>query len=664
MKTIICNSNTLKHVKIIIRRYATVCRISSVLVLAAMCTSSCNYLDIVPDNISTVDHAFRSRNEAEGFLYGCFSFLPNFAEAADNPALLGGDEVWYIDPVNGISPRLWYIARGNQGTNAPLADYWASTQNGYNLNGGKAIFTALSDCNIFLENIHKPFDLDESERVRWIAEIKFLKAYLHFWLFRMYGPIPLIKENIPVSEKGEAVMRRRESIDEIVEYIVSLLDEAHENLPPVIELQITEAGRPTQAIALALKAQVLTYAASPLFNGTATEPPPFSLIDNRGINLFPQTYSPEKWQRAAEAMKTAIDFAHENGYKLYDFREVNPVLASSLSDSTINSMQVRGAATERINNPEIMWGDYNSNTDALQYACFQRMMGGNSFSQRTSWAPPLHIVEQFYTDNGVPIEEDKDWAGRDPMELRMATNDDRLYIKPAQQTLQLHFNREPRFYASITFEHGRFFGNGRVTDGTSSTSLWYTTRPGGQIEMRSSTGYLCKKLLSYMTAATNGDATPATSRYPFPLMRLADLYLMYAEALNEAGGDTPAADVYKYVDTVRKRSGLKGVVEAWHDHATVSQQNKPLTKDGMREIIRRERMIELAFEGIRFWDLKRWKLAEEYMNRTVRGFDLFAEDFYQPVDIFQLKFEKKDYFWPIRQSILLNNKNLMQNPGW
>jgi hypothetical protein len=666
MKTVIYNSNTFEYLKVSIRKCTVVCRISFVLALAVcLCTSSCNYLDIVPDDISTVDHAFMNRNEAEGFLYGCFSFLPNFAEAADNPALLGGDEVWYIDPVTGISPRLWYIARGNQGTISPLADYWASTQNGHNLNGGKAIFTALSDCNIFLENIHRPFDLIEEERIRWIAEIKFLKAYLHFWLFRMYGPVPLIKENIPVSEKGEAVMRRRESVDEVVEYIVSLLDEACENLPSVIEAQIAEIGRPTRAIALALKAQVLTYAASPLFNGTATEPPPFSLVDNRGIDLFPQTYSPEKWQRAAEALKTAIDFAHENGYKLYDFREINPTAAAGLSDSTVYSMQVRGAVTERINNPEILWGDYNSNTDALQYACFQRMMGGNNSTHRTCWAPPLHIVEQFYTKNGVPIEEDKDWAGLDPMELRTATEAERLYIKPSQQTLQLHFDREPRFYASITFEHGRYFGNGRVTDGIlSSTSLWYTTRPTGQIERHSSTGYLCKKLLSYLTAATSGDATLITSRYAFPLIRLADLYLMYAEALNEAGGNTPDADVYNYVDTVRKRSGLKGVVDSWKDHAVPAMQDKPLTKDGMREIIRQERMIELAFEGIRFWDLRRWKLAEDYMNRTVRGFDIYAENFYQPVDIFQLKFEKKDYFWPVRQSILLRNKNLMQNPGW
>jgi hypothetical protein len=650
MKTIVYNSKTFKYAKIIIA-------------VLASCLCSCNYLDIVPDNTPTVDHAFRNRNEAEGFLYGCFSYLPPCGDAAYNPALLGGDEIWYIDPVNGMSPRLWYIARGDQGTNYPLADYWASTQNGYTLNGGKAIFTALSDCNIFLENIHKPFDLSEDERMRWIAEIKFLKAYFHFWLFRMYGPVPLINENIPVSERGDAVMRHREPVDKVVEYIVSLLDEAYEDLPPVIESLITEAGRPTQAITLALKAQVLTYAASPLFNGTVTEPPAFSLKDNRGIELFPQTYSHEKWQKAADALKTAIDFAHENRYKLYDFRENNPIVATGLSEATINSMQVRGAVTDNLNNPEVIWGDYNANTEMLQRACFPRMMGGNNGNQKQTWAPPLHIVEQFYTKNGVPVEDDKDWVGVDPMELRTAVNDDKLYAQPGQQTCRLHFDREARFYASVTFHRGRFFGNGRLTD----ASLWYMDikTNSGTAELHSSTGYICKKMLSYQSVTSTADSDPTLQRYAFPLIRLADLYLMYAEALNETGGDIPDADVYYYVDTVRRRSGLNGVVESWRDHAIVSMQNKPLSKDGMREIIRRERMIELAFEGIRFWDLRRWKLSEDYMNRTIRGFDVFAEDFFQPIDLYQLKFDKKkDYFWPVRQSVLLTNKNLVQNPGW
>ncbi|MDR2775952.1 MAG: RagB/SusD family nutrient uptake outer membrane protein, partial [Tannerella sp.] len=241
------------------------------ILIPCMFIFSCNYLDVVPDNIPTIDDGFKNRYEAERFLYGCFSYLPSFASASSNPALLGGDEIWIIDPIDYIDPVLWYIARGNQGTEVPLANYWSSQQainRGELVRGGRALFTALSDCNIFIENIHKPYDLSDEERIRWVAEVKFIKAFYHFWLLRMYGPVPVIKENRPVSAKGEDAQIYREPIDDVVEYIVSLLDEAVEDLPERIEDQMREMGRPTKAIALAVKAQTLTLAASPLFNGT------------------------------------------------------------------------------------------------------------------------------------------------------------------------------------------------------------------------------------------------------------------------------------------------------------------------------------------------------------------------------------------------------------
>src|SRR3546814_8461666 len=87
----------------------------------------------------------------------------------------------------------------------------------------------------------------------------------------------------------------------------------------------------------------------------------------------------------------------------------------------------------------------------------------------------------------------------------------------------------------------------------------------------------------------------------------------------------------------------------------------------MREIIRRERLNELAFEGSRFWDLKRWKLAKEYMNKPVRGLNILGEtteDFYKERTIYQLHYSDKDYLWPIRQGVLQTNQNLIQNMDW
>jgi hypothetical protein len=145
---------------------------------------------------------------------------------------------------------------------------------------------------------------------------------------------------------------------------------------------------------------------------------------------------------------------------------------------------------------------------------------------------------------------------------------------------------------------------------------------------------------------------------------LADLYLLYAEALNEYL-DAPNGEVYEYVDKIRTRAGLEGVVNSWAKYSIIP--DKPLSKTGMREIIRQERMIELAFEGKRFWDVRRWLTAETEMNKPIRGWNFkgeVPEEFYNVITIYPLGFSKKDYLWPIRQEELLRNNNLIQNPGW
>src|SRR5690606_18772295 len=149
----------------------------------------------------------------------------------------------------------------------------------------------------------------------------------------------------------------------VVSYIVELLDEAVEGLPLVTNSKALEMGRPTKPMALAVKAQALTLAASPLFNGN---PDYAAVVDKRGVQLFPQEYKAEKWKLAADAIKEAIEVAHEAGHGLFDFRSTS--VAFNLSEETISAMQVRGAATERWNS-EIIWGDGNTNTESLQRAC-------------------------------------------------------------------------------------------------------------------------------------------------------------------------------------------------------------------------------------------------------------------------------------------------------
>jgi hypothetical protein len=106
------------------------------------------------------------------------------------------------------------------------------------------------------------------------------------------------------------------------------------------------------------------------------------------------------------------------------------------------------------------------------------------------------------------------------------------------------------------------------------------------------------------------------------------------------------------------------VQESWDKWSTNPAQYT--TKDGLRKIIHRERLIELAFEGQRFWDLRRWKAAK-ILNSPAKGWNRNFSDpkkYYKPVLLFKPNFNLKDYFWPISEKELNINTNLSQNPGW
>src|SRR5690606_6024377 len=245
----------------------------------------------------------------------------------------------------------------------------------------------------------------------------------------------------------------------------------------------------------------------------------------------------------------------------------------------------------------------------------------------------------------------------------------KLVMQEGYPTAKLHLNRENRFYGSLAIDGGLWFGFGRNDEKNQWPMSFYLGSPsGGRIglERYSSTGYYIKKLSHYLSSYTGTDLATAMVpvKFDFPLIRLADLYLMYAEALNESL-TAPNADVYHYVDLVRQRAGLDGVVQSWSANSNIP--NKPSTKEGMRDIIQHERSIELAFEGHRFYDLRRWKKAIQYFNQPIQGWNIEGEnasEFYQVLNHQRKYYTLKDVFYPIPQGELLKNNKLVQNPGW
>src|SRR3546814_1488225 len=170
----------------------TITRLLAILLLSA--ASSCSYLDMIPDNVATLDQSFKERNQARKFLFSCYFFMPKTVNLARDPAMLGGDEIWWA--VARAEMPLG-IARGEQSVVNPISGHLETRYQG------------IRNCNIFLENISRVPDMEEEEKRRWAAEVKFLKAYYHFYSLRMYGPVPLIKENLPISTGPESVQVSR-----------------------------------------------------------------------------------------------------------------------------------------------------------------------------------------------------------------------------------------------------------------------------------------------------------------------------------------------------------------------------------------------------------------------------------------------------------------------
>src|SRR5690606_36456713 len=187
---------------------------------------------------------------------------------------------------------------------------------------------------------------------RWIGEVEFLKAYYHYYLLRMYGPIPIVAENVPESSTPEVLYYARKPVDECVDFISGLLDAAAEKLPPRIVDDNNELGRITKPIALAVKAKLWLLAASPLFNGNNDYT---NFTDHDGVALFNPTVDPAKWEKARDAIKEAIDAAEENGARLYTY--TNDVL--NLSDDIKTQLNIRNAVTHRWSD-EHVWALSNS----------------------------------------------------------------------------------------------------------------------------------------------------------------------------------------------------------------------------------------------------------------------------------------------------------------
>lgn len=627
--------------------------------LLTIALSGCSkFLDIVPDKTQEIELLFQRKDAAYTALATCYHYLPQ-QDGVYSTHAFASDEL--TTPIQQETPGV-ELMRGKQSTSNPLLAYWS----GYQANGRsqESLYKGIRDCNTFIENIHLVQDMSDDEKKEWKAEVIFLKAYYHFLLLTQYGPIPIVDKNLAISADVDEVRVKRNKVEEVIDYILNTIDLAAADLP-VRVTSSNNLGRVDRLIAFSIKSKVLLYAASPLFNGNSEFYETFT--NQEGKKFFNTIYEAEKWKLAADAAKEAIELALSNGLALYEYNDIVPNFdVEDFQNDEVKALyNYRYMFTDKWNR-ELIWGNSdpvnNGEWWTLQAAAM--MINPEASSSYGAWqwvSPTLEIAETYYTKNGLPIDEDLSFNYDRRYNLTIIPESESLHAQVGEVTANLHLNREPRFYASIGFDRGIYRTWGEKWD--------LKMRKGDEHGRRAQTndyvitGYALKKICH---PSSEGDDYNKLIDYPWPIIRLAELYLNLAEASNEYYG--PTAEVYEALNLIRARSGVPSVEDSWGNADLAKTVNKHQDKDGLREIIQQERMIELAFEGQRYYDIRRWKLAGKYFNKPVTGWSVdesAINKFYTVKNVGQRSFlTPRDYLFPIKLNEIIVNSNLVQNPGW
>lgn len=612
---------------------------------------SCNYLDIVPDEKATEEDAFKNAKAAERYLYSCYAYIPDPRLGNASLDLLTGDEFatpWDFE----LSGQ---FVQGNYTPSNPCINYWND------------LYKGIRQCYLLKENVSTVPGLPQDLKDMYTAEADFLIALYHFYIVRSYGPVILVKNLVDINDLGtpESFLSRT-PYDECVAWIAEQLKNAAYRLPD--RWTGADYGRATKIAAMSIRARMLLYAASPQFNGGDKFRSLYGNFKNPdGTQLISTTYDSQKWKTAAAAYKEAIDLAKNAGYDLY--RATNGALPRTPEPTNLVQRSLRFTFIDKETTPEVIWGfcGVENPGNGLQSKSMPRWgqicWGGLS--------PTLLQVERFYTKKGLPIDEDPAFSYPNRFDIASFDEDDE---NGEGETLKMNLGREPRFYAWIAFHNGYYEVLGEDKDTQSENSYKAKYKRGindakqlvqftklanmgltSDNTWGTKTGYLNKKGASPGTSVTAEGIK--LDRYPWPLVRLGELYLGYAEACVESNDLSTAKT---YLNYVRDRAGIPDVEESWEGVAALDQ-------DKLREIVRRERLNELYLENHNFWDIRRWGVAET-MNEQPKGLSVretTLENFAKPVTVdVQRRFIPAHYLMPIEIKEVNKNPNLVQNPGY
>ncbi|WP_187269299.1 RagB/SusD family nutrient uptake outer membrane protein [Algibacter pacificus] len=559
-------------------------------------------LDITPDGRLTLEDVFQDENHTEAYLNTVYSSIPSYSYYYHFFTFLAGvtDECQDADVGNnpGNIANIWIT-----GSMTPSFNPLENGPGGHGKNHYNTFWTGIRNANVFLANVETATITNEKDRERYIAETKLLRAFYYLELIKQYGPMPIVDE--PFSPAFDYTSLIRPTFQECIDFIVKDCDDAiaSPNLPIRITLE-PERGRFSKAVAHAVKSQALLYNASPLWN-------PENNI--------------AKWQEAATGSKAALDALTKNGeyqlfsnYEEYFFSrsDVNP---SPRDRETIFERKTNGHPSFR-------------NTNALP-----SMPGQN----KVGITPTQELVDSY---DMLATGEPAILGYNDEDHLEPIINTESGY-DPANP----YEGRDPRFYATVWY-------NGALYDNIAGRIHTVETFVGGADALKKTppnkknthTGYYLRKFHD-PKLQNRQNAQSRWKKY-----RLAEIYLNYAEAENEANG--PTVEAYNAINKVRERAGMPNLKAG-------------LSQDEFRKRIRNERRVELVIEEHRFWDVRRWKILDQ-TDKLVTGMEVIKNgtDFKYERFVTERRNAWQEKFLifpiPIKDTSIIPDFNSNQNPGW
>ncbi|WP_316808224.1 RagB/SusD family nutrient uptake outer membrane protein [Pedobacter agri] len=584
------------------------------------------FLDQVPDDRLTLDQTFTTRQTAEKFLANIYSQIPDeFGQRNPNTGRNAGvwtgssDEaewVWGFNQCNNINIGSWDANSGF------VNDYWNN------------FYRGIRSASFFIANIDRVTqDITPQLTVQYKNEARALRAMYYFYLARIYGPVVLLGESVIEPDAPTETLRLpRSSFDECINYIVSELDAAAANLP-VNASSNDNYGRITKGMALSYKVQALVLAASPLYNGNTDLA---NLKNKDGKQLINQTFDASKWKRASDAAKAYITQFVPGTYSL--FRKNN---AAGNFDPYLSC---RDLFIDRFNN-EIIMTRVESSIGSRQYEMTPYHNGSNSEVRGSAGlGATQNQVDAFFTANGRTIDDPASGYVRTG-----STNFQAPGSPIATDTYNQWVNREPRFYVNITYHN----------------SVWLNTRFGNIITQFNNNGNSGKAtggndytVTGYAVRKAQGLGNWNEGNRPVILYRVGNLFLDYVEALNESTPGDP--DILNYLNQIRQRAGIPQYGSG------AGQIPAPADQAAMRQAIRNERRSELAFENVRYFDTRRWKIAETTDNGPIYGLNITQNlpAFFTVIPFETRTFTKRHYLFPIPAKDVNSDDLMVQNPGW